>query len=154
MFQTQKATFVANLKENVVEITQLLSSKTEKVAPEILLSLLQYKFIYGKKCITKFCSKGRINISFGSNKHLYSSILNIYLTKGLDKQLVEYILDKFNNTKKPSETLHLNETASCVDFKDYLDALPVKTLFKCYDQICQKIIYESQISNEELPWRV
>lgn len=107
MFRTNKASFNANVQKEEMGITQLSTSVLTNVGVYNLYKTLTADFSYSEKK-SFYCSISKMEITYnGIEKHLYSekNRIHIYLTKGNDKRLINYILEQFPNIEKASELL-------------------------------------------------
>ncbi len=129
MFRTNKASFNANVQKEEMGITQLSTSVLTNVGVYNLYKTLTADFSYSEKK-SFYCSISKMEITYnGIEKHLYSekNRIHIYLTKGNDKRLINYILEQFPNIEKASELLSSK--------KEVANATVDKTLKEIFDSV-------------------
>lgn len=149
MLKNNTATFVANPKRGTIEITQLKENVTIEVDAFVLLSFLENNDSQPIKK-SRYCHICNLHLNYTThNFHLYagSNIINTYLVKGFDQQLKQYILDSIKYAKEPLKVIFEEEIDNAIE--RYLPELSSDNLLELYKK---RIIYEAQLSDEELLW--
>ena len=106
IIQTDTATFVVDIPNQVVVITQLSRKAIAEVDAYILLSLLRTDFSeVNKKSL--YCSKANRTLTLGANMHLRTNGHDVNTTLKGDtcKELIQCITGSFPNIEKTSELL-------------------------------------------------
>lgn len=106
IIQTDTATFVVDIPNQVVVITQLSRKAITEVDAYILLSLLRTDFSeVNKKSL--YCSKANRTLTLGANMHLRTNGHDVNTTLKGDtcKELIQCITGSFPNIEKTSELL-------------------------------------------------